>query len=198
MILNFATGNADKMKEIAQLLSESFQLRSLKDFPELPEPIEDGSSLEENALIKARALFEHTGELSVADDTGLMVDALGGEPGVYSARWAGENCTYADNVKKMIERIKPVPEADRRARFETVIAIVGPDHLQVLLRGVCEGVILDAALGEGGFGYDPVFYVPSAKKSFSQMTPAEKNVLSHRGKAVRELAKWLENHHRKI
>jgi XTP/dITP diphosphohydrolase len=193
-MLNFATANADKMKEIAEALSDTYELRCLKDFPELAEPIEDGSTLEENALIKARALYAHTGELSIADDTGLMVHALGGEPGVYSARWAGETCSYEDNVRKMIARIASVHESERSAHFETVIAIVGPNDLEVLLHGVCEGVILDHALGTSGFGYDPIFFVPSLGKSFAEMTAAEKNVISHRGKAVRALKEWLEHH----
>jgi XTP/dITP diphosphohydrolase len=190
-MLNVATGNPDKVQEFQNVLGD-VELRSLKDFPELAEPVEDGDSLEENALIKARALFNHCGELSIADDTGLMVDALNGEPGVFSARWAGEDCSYSDNVQKMIREIADVPKDKRQARFETVIAIVGPDGLEALIKGVCRGVILDEARGQGGFGYDPVFYVAEFDKTFAEMTMDEKSQVSHRGKAVRALKSWLE------
>jgi XTP/dITP diphosphohydrolase len=191
---NIATGNPDKLREFRQMLEERYpsgiKLFSLEDYPELPEPVEDGDTLEANALIKARALFEHSGKPSIADDTGLMVDALNGEPGVYSARWAGPDCSYRDNVEKMIRLIRPVPPEKRQARFETVIAFVGPNG-EHTLRGQCEGIILDEARGAGGFGYDPVFYLPGLDRSFAELSPAEKSRVSHRGRAMRAFMDWL-------
>lgn len=192
---NIATGNPDKLDEFRRMLEAAFGagvvLRSLRDFPELPEPVEDGDTLEANALIKARALFEHTGAWCVADDTGLIVPALGGEPGVYSARWAGPDCSYADNVAKMCREIRSVPLSERQASFETVIAIVGPG-LEHCVRGVCAGLILDAPRGAGGFGYDPVFLVPEQKRTFAEMDAVTKNKTSHRGQALRAMLEYLK------
>lgn len=195
--LHVATGNAHKLIELRHTLEEAFgpvELRSLRDFPDLPEPVEDGATLEENALIKARALFAHAGGLCLADDTGLMVEALDGAPGVHSARWAGEGCSYADNVAKLVGEIIPVPPERRQARFETVLALIEPDGRETLLRGQCHGLILDAPRGEGGFGYDPVFFLPDAGRSFAELSVEEKNALSHRGRAVAELVSWLRSH----
>jgi XTP/dITP diphosphohydrolase len=122
-----------------------------------------------------------------------MVDALGGAPGVYSARWAGEACSYADNVAKLCREIAPVPPAQRQARFETVLAVIEPDGRETLLKGVCHGMMLDAPRGEGGFGYDPVFFLPEQGKTFAELTLEEKNALSHRGRAVAELVRWLRS-----
>jgi XTP/dITP diphosphohydrolase len=193
-VLHVATGNAHKLDELRQALESAFgpvDLRGLRDFPELPEPVEDGDTLEANALIKARALHRHAGGLCVADDTGLMVDALGGAPGVFSARWAGEGCSYADNVRKMCREMAAVPLDKRRARFETVLAVVEADGGETLLRGACHGVMLHTPRGSGGFGYDPVFFLPELDKTFAELTLDEKNMVSHRGRAVAELVGWL-------
>lgn len=191
---NIATGNPDKLREFRQMLEERYsagiRLYSLEDYPELPEPVEDGDTLEANALIKARALFEHSGKPSIADDTGLMVDALNGEPGVYSARWAGPDCSYRDNVEKMIRLIRPVPADRRQACFETVIAFVGPDG-EHTVKGRCDGIILEEARGAGGFGYDPVFYLPELDRSFAELSSAEKSRVSHRGRAMHAFMDWL-------
>ena len=194
-LLHVATGNAHKLIELQHALEAAFGpevgLKSLRDFPELPTPVENGATLADNAFIKAQALFRACGGLCVADDTGLLVDALGGAPGVHSARWAGEGCSYADNVAKMCRAIAPVPPDKRLARFETVLAVVGPGGLAVELKGVCEGIILDMPRGEGGFGYDPVFFLPELGHTFAELTMADKNVHSHRGRAVAALVTWL-------
>jgi len=193
-VLHVATGNTHKLDELRHALEAAFgpvELRGLRDFPELPEPVEDGATLEENALIKARALHRHAGGLCVADDTGLMVDALDGAPGVFSARWAGEGCSYADNVRKMCREIAFVPPAGRQARFETVLAVLEPEGRETLLRGVCHGVILEEPRGAEGFGYDPVFLLPGLDKTFAELGLEEKNKVSHRGRAVAALVDWL-------
>lgn len=192
--LSVATGNAHKLDELHHALEAAFgpvELLGLRDFPELPEPVEDGDTLEANALIKARALHAHAGGLCVADDTGLMVDALDGAPGVFSARWAGEGCSYADNVRKMCREMASVPPDERQARFETVLAVVEPDGRETLLRGVCHGLMLDIPRGGGGFGYDPVFLLPERGKTFAELDLGEKNAVSHRGRAVAALVEWL-------
>ena len=192
--LHVATGNAHKLDELRHALEAAFgpvELRGLRNFPELPEPVEDGDTLEANALIKARALHGHAGGLCLADDTGLMVDALGGAPGVFSARWAGEGCSYADNVRKMCRELATVPSDKRQARFETVLAVVEPDGRETLLRGVCHGVMLDAPRGGSGFGYDPVFLLPDLGMTFAELDLGAKNAVSHRGRAVAALVEWL-------
>lgn len=197
-LLHVATGNAHKLEELQHALQAAFgavTLRGLRDFPELPEPVEDGDSLEANALIKARALHRHAGGLCVADDTGLIVDALGGAPGVFSARWAGEGCSYSDNVEKLCREIAPIPVDQRQARFETVLALIEADGRETLLSGCCHGQILDHPRGASGFGYDPVFLVPGLGRSFAELSLDEKNAISHRGRAVRELISWLKQKH---
>lgn len=189
MILHVATGNADKLREMSARLDSGWELKSLRDFG-LEPPEETGETLEENALLKARYLHGAVGGLCLADDTGLLVEALGGAPGVRSARWAGEACSYADNVAKLARAIAPVPPERRQARFETVIAVVGAG-LEVCLRGECRGVILDAPRGSGGFGYDPLFLLPEQGRTFAELSVEEKNRVSHRGRALRAFADWL-------
>ena len=195
MLLHLATGNAHKLREIAAALGDAWTLKSLADYPELPEPVEDGDTLEANALLKAHALRAHTGGLSVADDTGLLVDALQGAPGVYSARYAGPACSYQDNVLKLLRELEGIPERLRSARFETVIAVVEESGLEHLFRGVCPGCITAAQRGSGGFGYDPVFEVAELGKTFAELSMEEKNLHSHRGKAVRQLVQWLQENY---
>ncbi len=186
-----ATRNRDKLREIARLLDpKQFELLTLDDFDDFPEVEEDGTTLEENALKKAREVAAATGLLTVADDTGLEVDALGGQPGVYSSRYAGEKAMYADNVQKLLRELRGVPQEKRTARFRCVAAIVDGSR-QVTVEGVCEGLILEEPRGEGGFGYDPVFYVPELGKTFAEMDTEEKNAVSHRGKAFRKAAEIL-------
>lgn len=189
MRLVLASANPDKAREIAGLLS-SAGVELLPRPSTVGDVEETGDTLEANALLKARAVVEAAGEAGVADDTGLEVDALGGRPGVYAARYAGEGATYADNVAKLLAELDGVP--DRRARFRTVAAVVFPDGREVVAHGVVEGVIADGPRGDGGFGYDPVF-VPEGGGglTYAEMTLPEKQAISHRGRAFRALAELL-------
>ncbi len=187
MRLVLATANPDKAAEIAALL----QGHELIPRPaHVPDVEEDGTTLEENARLKAVALVEATGEAAVADDTGLEVAALGGGPGVRSARFAGEHAAYADNVAKLVRSLEGVE--DRRARFRTVALARFPDGRELLGEGVVDGLIAREPRGSAGFGYDPLF-VPGAGdgRTFAEMTAAEKHALSHRGRAFRALAERL-------
>lgn len=186
-----ATANTDKAAEILAILGAVEVLPRPASVPDVDET-ED--TLEGNALLKARAICAATGEAALADDTGLEVDALGGAPGVYSARFAGESATYADNVAKLLRDLRTVhgPEA-RRARFRTVAACVYPDGREVVVEGVVDGHIAEAARGRAGFGYDPVFVPDDGDgRSFAQMTAAEKHAISHRGRAFRALRDALQ------
>lgn len=185
--LVLATANPDKAREIAALLAGFEVVPRPADVPEVDET---GTTLEENARLKAVALMEATGCASVADDTGLEVEALGGEPGVHSARFAGEHATYADNVAKLLGVMEGV--VDRRARFRTVALARFPDGREVVAEGVVDGVLTEAARGDGGFGYDPVFQPDEGGgRTYAEMTLEEKNALSHRGRAFRSLARHL-------
>ena len=186
--LVLATANPDKAAEIQAVLARSGV--ELLPRPEgLADVEETGETLEDNARLKARALVRATGLPAVADDTGLLVDALGGAPGVFSARYAGEGATYADNVAKLLAELAGVAPGARTARFETVALACWPDGREILARGAVEGVITIEPRGTAGFGYDPVF-VPTEGdgRTFAQMAPEEKHALSHRGRAFRALA----------
>jgi len=150
------------------------------------EIIEDGDTLTVNAIIKAKTVFTITGIPAISDDTGLSVDALNGEPGVYSARYAGENASYTDNVEKLLYKMKDIPLQNRGAQFETVMAFIDKDT-ELMAHGVVKGQITETPKGVGGFGYDPVFYAPEQEKTFAEMTILEKNQISHRGIALRNL-----------
>ncbi len=180
-----ATHNPDKRREIAALLSDvGMRVRSLAEFPYAPEVVEDGNTCEANAIKKARTIADYTGLTAVADDTGLEVDALGGRPGVHAARYAGTNVTYEDNWKKLLRELDGVPFERRGARFLTVVAIASPAREQVqTVEGVLDGMIAQHPTGSGGFGYDPVFFVPEMGKTLAELTPLEKNRISHRAKA---------------
>jgi XTP/dITP diphosphohydrolase len=183
MKIVLATHNTDKCLEMTAILGERpIQLLSLEDFPDIGEIVEDGSSIEENALIKARTVYSLTGFPSCADDTALEVDALNGKPGIYSARYAGENCSYSDNIHKLLQKMKNIPADRRKAQFKTVIAFVGKS-VELVSESVVEGMITTKPKGVGGFGYDPVFYVLENNKTYSEMTMTEKNQISHRAKA---------------
>ena len=193
MKIVLATHNEDKCAEMTAMLDElPIQLLSLEDFPEIGEIEENGSSLEENALIKARTVHSITKLLSWADDTGLEVDVLGGKPGVYSARYAGENCSYSDNVQKLLQDMENIPTDKRIAHFKTAIALVG-ENMELVSEGVVEGMITTKPKGVGGFGYDPVFYVLDKNKTYSEMKMTEKNQISHRGKAIQNMIKLLQS-----
>ncbi|MCH7755045.1 XTP/dITP diphosphatase [candidate division KSB1 bacterium] len=187
-----ATGNQDKVKEIVEILKNlDIELLTLKDFPGVPEVVEDGKTLAENALKKARIISEFTKLPAVSDDTGLEVDALNGAPGVYSSRYSGENATYADNVKKLLGDLENVPPEKRQARFRCAVAYYSENKTQIV-EGVCEGEITDQPHGNQGFGYDPVFFVPEYDCTFAEMDLNLKNKISHRAKAFLKLRNLLE------
>ncbi len=193
MKIVLATHNRDKCREMASILGDlPIDLLTLDSFPEIGEIIEDGNSLEENALIKARTVFKLTKIPSWADDTGLEVDALNGEPGIYSARYAGESCNYSDNVNKLIENMLAIPQNNRTAQFKTAIAFVS-ENMELVSGGSVEGLIATEPKGVGGFGYDPVFYVPEKGKTYSEMSMKEKNQISHRGKAIQNMIILLQS-----
>jgi XTP/dITP diphosphohydrolase len=183
-----ATFNRDKARELEALLRDAgITLRTLADYPGATAPVEDGATLLENARIKAVAAVAVTGLPAIADDTGLEVDALGGEPGIHAARFAGSGATYDDNVRLLLDRLTGVLPARRGARFRTMCIARFPDGREVIGEGVLEGRILESRRGTGGFGYDPVFGLPDGR-ALAELTPDEKNALSHRARAVRDLA----------
>lgn len=189
-----STGNAHKIYEIKCILKDMpFEVLSKNDLGyEDFDVLEDGSTLQENALKKAQELHKLTKGIVIADDTGLFVDALNGEPGVYSSRFAGENATYADNNKLLLEKLKDLPLEKRSAYFETVIAVILEDGSQLIAEGICKGQIGFQSRGERGFGYDPLFIVQGTDKTFSEMTEEEKNKISHRARALINLKSKLE------
>jgi XTP/dITP diphosphohydrolase len=188
-----ATANPDKAREIAAVLTDAApSVELVARPPEVPDVDEVGDALEDNARIKAVALCAATGLPAVADDTGLHVDALGGAPGVHSARYAGDDATYADNVQKLLGELDALPLEQRAARFATVAVARWPDGLEVAALGEVEGVITTAARGNGGFGYDPVFVpLEGDGRTFAEMTAEEKQALSHRARAFRTLAQGV-------
>ena len=194
MRLVLATANPDKAEEIRFVLRGAGLDVDLVPRPAgVPEVDETGETLEENARLKAVALCDATGLPAVADDTGLSVDALFGAPGVYSARFAGEHATYADNVAKLLRELRDVPGPERTARFTTVALARWPDGREVAAIGDVEGTIGGEARGDGGFGYDPLFVpVEGDGRTFAEMTAAEKHRVSHRGRAFRTLADGLK------
>jgi XTP/dITP diphosphohydrolase len=188
--LVLATANPDKAAEIAAILGPAIEL--VPRPTGIPEVVEDADTLEGNARLKAAAIAEATGLPALADDTGLEVDELDGDPGVHSSRYAGEGATYADNTAKLLEAMEGVYPAQRTARFRTVALARWPDGREVLAEGVVEGLIAPEPEGDSGFGYDPVF-VPNEGdgRTFAQMAADEKHALSHRGRAFRALAEAL-------
>ena len=194
MKIVIATRNRHKAVELQTLLHgagyNAVRLDEIDPDGKIPEVEETGTTFKENALLKAHAIAKATGLPSVADDTGLEVDALGGAPGIFSARYAGENCTYEDNVKKLLRELSDVADDRRTARFKTVAVYVHKET-ELSAEGVVEGVITEKAEGVGGFGYDPVFSVLDMKKTYAQFADEEKNRVSHRGKAIRSLIEKL-------
>ncbi|MDZ7659604.1 RdgB/HAM1 family non-canonical purine NTP pyrophosphatase [Fodinibius sp.] len=188
-----ASRNKHKIKELRETLSPlGIELKSTYDFPDLEEVIEDADTLEGNALKKARYVYNQTGLPALSDDTGLEVDALNGRPGVFSARYAGENATDQDNVDKLLEELSGIPMERRGAQFRTVAAFVTDDD-SYTFEGICRGMIISEERGSGGFGYDPVFLPVAYKKTFAELDPGIKNKISHRGKAIQKFYEWLEN-----
>lgn len=192
-----ATRNRHKGAEVAALLGGlGVTIRTLDEFPHAPEVVEDGATCEANAVKKAREIAAATGLPAVADDTGLEVDALGGRPGVYAARYAGEQATYEDNCRKLIDELSGVPSGKRTARFITVAALAFPSKEVRVTTGELRGTITEAPVGSKGFGYDPVFFVPELGKTLAELSSEEKNRISHRAKAflkLRDLLKVLSS-----
>ena len=189
-----ATKNKGKIKEISRMLSGfSFDVISMEEAGISKTIEETGKTFEENAFIKAMEIFKETGEIVMADDSGLEVDHLEGAPGVYSARFAGENATDEDNNKKLLGLLKNVPFEKRTARFVCVISVIIDQNNHFNVKGVCEGVIGFASAGENGFGYDPLFFVPEYNMTTAQMESELKDKISHRGKAIRLMIKQLED-----
>jgi len=188
-----ATGNPHKREEMAWIIADLGLPLAIVDSPvPLPEVEEDGTTLAENAAKKAAAVCRATGLPALADDTGLEIDALGGEPGVYAARWAGPGCVYADNVAKALRELKGVPAALRTARFRCVVALCRhPGGEPLLAEGRVEGRIAESPSGEGGFGYDPIFWLPERGCSLAALAEEEKNRISHRYRALAALGELL-------
>ena len=186
-----ATGNPDKLREIVAILGDGIEMLPRPEG--LAEPEENATTLEGNARIKAVCVAEASGLPAIADDTGLEVDALDGEPGVRSARFAGENATYAQNVALLLERLQETPATARTARFKTIALARWPDGKEVIAEGTVEGIIATTPRGANGFGYDPVF-IPADNntRTLAEMTNKEKNAISARGRAFRELQKSLK------
>jgi len=183
-----ATRNQGKVKEFNKLFAAlGWEAVSLGEYPDAPEVIEDGETFEANAVKKAVTIANALQMTAVADDSGLEVDALGGRPGVYSARYAGEHATDEENWRKLLEELKEVPMAKRTARFRCTLAFVEPGGEPIVATGSCEGIILHEPSGTGGFGYDPVFYLPERMCTMAQLSPEEKNQISHRAVAMRKL-----------
>jgi len=192
--LILATQNVDKVRELGHsLVGLPITVLGSADVGGWPEVDETGETLEANALLKAEAVVARFGKPALADDTGLEVDALDGAPGVYSARFAGPNATYADNVDALVSALDGVPEAERTAQFRCAIVVLDPDGRREVVVGEVQGCILEEPRGERGFGYDPVFFVPETGKTFAEMTIEEKRLVSHRGRALVKARAVLES-----
>ena len=194
--LVFATGNEDKTREFREILDpERYEVLSMKDAGVDITIVENGKTFEENAMIKARAVAAHVQNVVVvADDSGLVVDALDGEPGIYSSRYLGEDTPYEKKNRIILERLEGIPKERRTARFVCAMAAVFPDGRELAVTGVMEGYIGFEAVGERGFGYDPIFFVEQYGTSTADITPEQKNEISHRGKALREIRDRLEEY----
>lgn len=187
MRLVLATRNSGKVKELQELLAEAgVEVVSLAEYPGLPEVVEDGDTFQANAVKKARVVAEAVGELTLSDDSGLEVDYLDGAPGVISARFAGPQHDDAANNSKLLDLMDGVPWEKRTGRFRCVVAIAVPGGNTETVEGICEGFIATEPRGTEGFGYDPLFFVPAYKKTFAELNAAEKNLISHRGKALKK------------
>lgn len=188
----FATGNQDKMREIREIMADvDVEVVSMKEAGIVVDVVEDGTTFEENGLIKARAIAEHTDAIVLADDSGLEIDYLDKAPGVYSARFMGEDTSYVIKNQALIDKLAGVPKEERTARFVCAIAAVLPDKSELVVRETMEGYIGYEAEGENGFGYDPIFYLDEFGCSSAALSREQKNAISHRGKALREVKKKL-------
>jgi XTP/dITP diphosphohydrolase len=194
MELILATHNLDKCKELqASFNDTNVKVYTLKDFPEIDDIIEDGDTLEANAFIKSRTVFNKTGISTISDDTGLFISALNGDPGIFSARYSGENCSYVDNVNKVLTEMNNIDISLREATFKTVVTYVSKD-LELVAEGSVKGIITKKPKGNKGFGYDPIFYVPELQKTFAEMDINEKQKISHRSRAIDKLQKLFREY----
>lgn len=188
----FATGNQGKVNEFKQMLGEEYDIYSMKDLGIEVEIVEDGKTFEENAILKAKAVMKATGEMVLADDSGFEVDYLNKEPGIYSARYMGEDTPYSIKNAEILKRCEGVPMEKRDARFVCVIACAYPDGKVQTTTGIMEGKLAFEAKGENGFGYDPIFYLPERGCTSGELEPEEKNAISHRGIAIRKMVEILQ------
>ncbi len=191
-----ASANGKKIAELKELLRRTeIDLIGLDSYPGIGDIVEDGHSFEENALIKARAVWRHTSKLVLADDSGLEVDALGGAPGIFSARYAGPKKDDVDNYRKLLHELRDVPQSKRTARFHCILALVGPDsngqYFEKTFDGKCEGRIAFEPRGRHGFGYDPVFFLPEYGCTSAELDPEIKNRISHRADAMQKFLQWM-------
>ena len=187
-----ATKNSDKIKEIVEIIPNFVNVITFKDFKEIPDVIEDGLSIEENSQKKAIEIAKYTSLVTIADDTGLFVDALGGRPGIYSSRYSGENATYEDNYIKLLNEMRGLKGRERKASFRCAATLALPDGRFITQVGEVEGIIAIKPRGNNGFGYDPVFYLPRYRMTFAEMPSDLKNKISHRAKAFRMLEPFIE------
>lgn len=191
--LIFATGNEGKMKEIRMILGDlDYEILSMKEAGITADIVEDGKTFEENAEIKAKAISKLANCLVLADDSGLEVDYMDKQPGIYSARWMGEDTSYDVKNQKIIDNLSGVPDEERTARFVCVVAASFPDGKVITRRGTIEGIIGYEQRGENGFGYDPIFYLPEYGKTTAELSPEEKNKISHRGRALEQIKEELK------
>ena len=194
MEIILATHNLDKCKELQKSFNNTnIKIYTLKDFPEIGDIIENGNTLEENAFIKSRTVYNLTKIPTVSDDTGLFIDALNGAPGIFSARYAGENCSYSDNVNKLLIDMKNIADSLRSATFKTITTYVSKD-LELVAEGSVKGSITEKPKGNQGFGYDPIFYVSELQKTFAEMDIGEKQKISHRSRAIDNLQKLFREY----
>jgi len=184
-----ATKNRGKAMEFEQLFKKhEFEVKTLLDFPEIEEVEETGSSFEENAILKAEAVSKALNRIVIADDSGLVIDALDGRPGIFSARYAGEEKNDQANLEKVLDELRDVPDKKRQARFYCALAVAAPNQETFTVAGTCEGSILREKRGTFGFGYDPIFFVLEKEKAMAELAPEEKSKISHRGNALKKLA----------
>lgn len=188
-----ATKNQGKVKDFQTLFSKyDYEVVSLLDFPQIGDIEETGTSFEENAVLKAESISKELNEIVLADDSGLIVDMLDGRPGVYSARYAGEQKNDQDNIEKVLQELQGVEDESRTARFYCALALARPHGETIVVHGTCEGRIAHESYGENGFGYDPIFYILEEEKTMAQLTPEEKNKISHRRNALKKLEEVLK------
>lgn len=193
------SGNSHKIEEIKSYFSDlDLEFSGLDQDLDLPPVVEDGSSYKENALKKARQRASEIDEIVLADDSGLSVDFLDGAPGIYSARFGGEDLNDREKYLKVLKLLKGQPESKRKAAFVSVIALVDPfKEIEITVEGRCEGLIAEEPAGENGFGYDPIFYLPEFDKTMAQLSQAQKNKISHRGRALKKMKKEIKKRYLK-